>query len=344
MIKVSIIVPVYNLENFISKCVDSLLSQTFKDLEIILVDDGSTDSSSQICDNYAKKDSRVKVIHQENKGLSGARNSGIEFSRGKWFIIVDGDDWLEPTAVENLYINAEKNKSDIFIASFFVNNERNQKKDSFFNVAEFHYSNKEDIFKLQENCISCNSISNKNAASNMGVTWARIYLKEFIVKNNLKFIVGLKRTQDAIFNLYALEFAKKVDFLDVPVQHYRIWSSSASRKYSKDFHITAAEIISNIRKFMSDTKKQKKFEKAYNSKVVKLLLEIVKLEIAPKNNKNSFKKKRFLLKSLAESDIYNNSIKKVDYATLTSGQKFGCLLLKYHMYYLLIILYAMKGD
>lgn len=95
MVKVSIIVPVYNIESYVKKCINSLIDQTYKNIEIILVDDGSTDGSSVICDEYSNKYENVIVIHQENQGLSGARNSAIRRVTGEYIMFVDGDDWIE---------------------------------------------------------------------------------------------------------------------------------------------------------------------------------------------------------------------------------------------------------
>ena len=92
--KVSAIVPVYNVEKYIYRCVDSILNQTFSDFELILVDDGSPDNCPQICDEYAKKDSRIKVIHKENGGLSSARNAGLDIASGEWISFIDSDDWI----------------------------------------------------------------------------------------------------------------------------------------------------------------------------------------------------------------------------------------------------------
>lgn len=103
MKKISVIVLVYNIEKYVGKCIDSIRKQTYKKLEIILVDDGSTDNSGSICDAYADKDNRIRVIHQQNRGLSGARNRGLEASTGEYIGFVDGDDWIEEDMYDFLY-------------------------------------------------------------------------------------------------------------------------------------------------------------------------------------------------------------------------------------------------
>ena len=111
--KISIAVPVYNVEKYISKCIESLLSQTQKDIEIILVDDGSTDNSGLICDDYAQKDKRIRVIHKQNGGLGAARQSGLEVASGDYFCVCDADDWVEPAMYEELCKKAIETGADI---------------------------------------------------------------------------------------------------------------------------------------------------------------------------------------------------------------------------------------
>lgn len=112
MCEISIIVPVYKVEPYLRKCVDSILAQTFTDFEVILVDDGSPDNSGKICDEYASKDSRVRVIHKKNGGLSSARNAGIDVARGKYLGFVDSDDYIEKDMYELLYDNIVKEQAD----------------------------------------------------------------------------------------------------------------------------------------------------------------------------------------------------------------------------------------
>ena len=116
---VSVIIPIYNVEKYLRDCVDSVLEQTYPDLQIILVDDGSTDSSGQICDEYAGKDSRIQVVHKENGGLSDARNAGLTFAAGAFLLYLDSDDYLAPDAVEKLMKMQEKTGADVAFGNFF---------------------------------------------------------------------------------------------------------------------------------------------------------------------------------------------------------------------------------
>lgn len=118
MPKISIIVPVYKAEKYLNRCVDSILAQTFTDFELLLIDDGSPDRSGEICDEYAKKDSRIRVIHKENGGVSSARQRGLDESIGEYTIHADPDDWVEPTMLEELYNKAKEEDADMVICDF----------------------------------------------------------------------------------------------------------------------------------------------------------------------------------------------------------------------------------
>lgn len=126
-IDVSIIIPVYNAKDTLSRCFDSLLKQTYGNFEVIVIDDGSKDGSGAVCESYAKRDSRIKVYHKENAGVSAARQDGLNYAIGKYVIHVDPDDWVEPQMIEELYKKAVIENSDMVICDFYENIEREQR-------------------------------------------------------------------------------------------------------------------------------------------------------------------------------------------------------------------------
>ena len=125
MVQISVIIPVYNAERYLSACLDSVIEQSYKNLDIILIDDGSTDNSGKICDEYSIKDKRIKVIHKKNEGVSVARNTGLDVATGKWISFVDSDDIIETDLYQNIISELEKNNPDLFIFNFYTNNEKN---------------------------------------------------------------------------------------------------------------------------------------------------------------------------------------------------------------------------
>lgn len=146
---ISVIVPIYKVERFLSQCIDSIINQTYKNLEIILVDDGSPDRCGTICDEYAIKDSRIKVIHKTNGGLSDARNIAITTCQGKYITFVDSDDYLESTCIEKLYLAIMNTSSDIAICNFYLKKESsNNLKIAFRNKIDITLSNNDALKKL----------------------------------------------------------------------------------------------------------------------------------------------------------------------------------------------------
>ena len=221
--KLSIIVPVYNAEEFIKKCVDSILDQTFKDFELILVDDGSKDSSSNICDEYAQKDSRVKVIHKENAGVSSARNSGIELAQGEYLGFVDSDDWIDNNMFESLINEAEKNNTDIVMcdASTVYSNGR-EEKDTITKLAKSSVINKVGF-------------TSELLMEMAGAAWRCIYKSSLIKENKIVFPQGIKLSEDRIFNIYAMGLSNNISYIKKSYYNRLVNTKSAVHRFHEDY-------------------------------------------------------------------------------------------------------------
>ena len=157
--KISVIVPVYNVEQYLEKCMESILNQTYKNIEVLLIDDGSTDKSGSICDFYAGKDNRVRVHHKENEGLSEARNIGVALASANYIVFVDSDDYIVPDMLEVLYNRMQEDKSDLAICNFLYVDEsgksiedRNEKEKELIKECEIikkELEKKEYSFKVK---------------------------------------------------------------------------------------------------------------------------------------------------------------------------------------------------
>lgn len=231
---VSVIVPVYNVEPFIRQCVDSVLAQSLRQIELILVDDGSTDGSGPICDAYAAKDERVRVIHQQNAGVSVARNRGIEAARADWIMMADGDDWLEPDAVKTLYDQAlGPDGSDIVVGSYFFNYPDHVENTGQAAPRDWKKEYPLSSCRRQIICYVLEEVGLEEVRlmhGNLSSPWAKIFRKALITDNGLSYVPGMQRAEDQVFNLYAFQMAEKITLLNVPVYHYRFRDSSACRR------------------------------------------------------------------------------------------------------------------
>ncbi|HWJ77146.1 MAG TPA: glycosyltransferase [Niallia sp.] len=228
-VKISVIVPVYNIEQFLPNCIDSLIDQSFKDIEIILVNDGSSDNSPNICNEYAIMDKRIKVIHKKNEGVSVARNTGLRVAKGEFIAFVDGDDWVEHDIYSLMYNKITTSKADLIMCRFF-----NFSPNGDFEIAKEPlksgvYSNNE-IFQELVLPMLGNKFVNLSENLIMGSIWRCLYKREIIYKNNMHF-PEVKIAEDMLFHLNYQLACKKVVILDKALYYYRYNPSSATKKY-----------------------------------------------------------------------------------------------------------------
>lgn len=204
-IKVSIILPIYNVDRFFDDCMQSIISQTYKNIEIILVDDGSTDDSGKIADKYAEKDKRIVVIHKHNEGVSTARNTGIQHATGEYICFSDPDDILKPDYIEYLLHLCLNNNTDIGIcADVFTPFMKRQPKDNIKIITGEQAAAQILYGKITVGCYS------------------KIFKKDFLQKNNIKFISSLRIGEGFNFNVQAFLKATKVAISQHKVYYYRL--------------------------------------------------------------------------------------------------------------------------
>ena len=182
--EISVIVPVYNADKYLCRCVDSILAQTYTDFELLLIDDGSKDSSSAICDEYASADSRVRVYHKPNGGVSSARNLGLDNARGKWIAFIDADDWVDGDYLKSII----PNENEIIIGSMIWESSTDSIKDSFTHKTYDH----SEIIPFIEHNISVQMFTGP---------CLKLYQRRILVDNEIKFEHHLQHNEDFIFVL-----------------------------------------------------------------------------------------------------------------------------------------------
>lgn len=228
--KISVIVPVYNVEKYLDKCVKSIVDQTYKNLEIVLVDDGSPDNCPQMCDEWAEKDGRIKVIHKENGGLSSARNAALEIISGDYVLFVDSDDWLESDAAEVMLSGADSHKADIVYGGFYF--EKMNGPCSVQKIKNTIYENEEIVVSLLLDIIRPEVCGKMYAAS---------LIKQF------RFNEDIKYAEDLPFNFYLMLKAKRLFATGIPVYHYLQNSgNSITTAYITDSRATSWKMFADI--------------------------------------------------------------------------------------------------
>lgn len=206
---VSIIVPVYNAEGTLQRCVESILKQEYTDIELILVNDGSVDSSAEICDRYAGQDERVRVIHKENTGVSDSRNKAIEAARGEYLQFVDADDWITSDATKLMIREAERENCELVIADFYrVIGKRVSHKGS---IKEAGVLTKEEFAE---------HMMESPADFYYGVLWNKLFRRDIIMEHQIRMDEKISWCEDFLFNLEYILYINQVFVLQVPVYYY----------------------------------------------------------------------------------------------------------------------------
>jgi len=206
--KVSIIVPIYNAEKYLNRCIDSILNQEYEDFELLLMDDGSKDSSARICDSY-KTDSRVRVIHKENSGVSDTRNLALSEAKGEYIQFLDSDDWITPDATKLFVEQAEKNGCDLVIADFY-------------RVVGDRVAQKGDIDTTEPMTPAefAEGMMGNPADFYYGVLWNKLFKREIIEKYKIRMNPDISWCEDFMFNLEYIAHCSKICALQSPIYYY----------------------------------------------------------------------------------------------------------------------------
>ena len=230
MPKISIIVPVYKVEKYIDRCIKSLVNQTLKDIEIILVDDGSPDSCPNICDDWAKKDQRIKVVHKENGGLSSARNAGVRIATGKYVGFVDSDDDVELDMYEKMYHQAQVNKVDFVMCDYQRILNDHERYIKTLDIDEGYYSKEKIIHDIYPQLIMKSSIEYGPLLS----VWHCLYRLDFLHTHHLEFDEEVRWSEDNIFSAFVGYYAQSFYYMkNEALYHYYQNVGSITTSYRK---------------------------------------------------------------------------------------------------------------
>ena len=223
--KITVIVPVYNVENYLNKCLDSIIKQTYKNLEIIVVNDGSTDNSGTICREYAQKDDRIVYIEKENGGISDVRNAGLDRMTGTYVTFVDSDDWVELDYVETLYKKIIEYQADIVVGNYYSFNE-SEGMFYFHILGDSYYEKVYDNISIFENLYESQEMKNFALIS----AWGKLYKARLF--EQLRFDVG-KLGEDGYLNQKIYLLAEKIAYIHKGIYSYRIRNNSLSRTWTE---------------------------------------------------------------------------------------------------------------
>ena len=322
---ISVIIPVYNVEKYLPECIESIVNQTYKNLEIILVNDGSTDESLKICNDYKEKDERITVLDSVNKGVSNARNLGLEISTGKYITFVDSDDFVELDFCEIMLQNIKKTDADCVITGY-----------------KRVYPNKNEII-VNSSCQTIDEIEFLDkileVQTGFGFCHMKLWKAEIIRNNNIKFDKKLLVGEDALFCMQCSTYMKKICLLDKPLYNYRFNNQSLVRKFDKNYANKYLNSMKETEKYLFDKYKNniKISEKINNYIVYHILLIIVNYCFNPEN-RLSFLKQIDLLKQICKIDEFKNAIEQCNYNGFSLSRKITVFTIKKKMYLITAII------
>ena len=258
MCVISIIVPIYNIEKFLPCCIHSILAQTFTEWELILVDDGSKDTCGSICDEYATKDGRIRVIHKPNGGLTSARNAGLAMASGEWVMYLDGDDWIEPEMLELLLRKGEETGADIVMGDFL-----------------FAYPDRDVPYRLPDWDDCKTSSLNRYITSVWTCVWGGIHRRSLYEEHQLQSPQGVTYCEDFHLIVRLCYFARNVVNVHHPFYHYRQQEGSVMHNLNKKTERDEQWVYQDIIRFFKEQGVYKDYRKTMCWRMLKATQELV---------------------------------------------------------------------
>lgn len=336
--KISIVVPVYNAEKYLSECLNSILEQSYTNYEIILINDGSTDNSLEVCRSFANRDKRIILINDTNHGVSHARNVALSKATGEWVTFIDSDDWIEKDYLSTLvYYATNKGDIDVVAANFFFNYEDGTEKKSICSRKEIH---KAEFPSLPESLMVEDSSRKDNIDISVEVLSAacnKLTRIAFLQEHSISFKEDMKLNEDGLFHLTCFIKAKDFVIIDKPLYHYRIYHQSSNNRYRPDVF----KQISLWHKYFGELSKYLERPKEFMSLCAyRSAILLIKLDYGNRFNPNSLYKRSRMLKLVLKDEALNViTIPK----QLKKFKRIEMFLLKHKCSLLLIISSNLKG-
>lgn len=301
---VSVVLPIYNVEKYLPKCLDSVLGQSYNNLEIVCVNDGSLDGSAQIVEEYMKKDGRIVLINQKNQGLSGARNTGIEAAKGEYIVFLDSDDWIDPETVEVAVDEATKENAQLVMWSYVREFPTASVPKDVFCEARIVFDGddmKNHLHRRMAGLVGA-ELSDPGNADSAVTAWGKMYRTECI--KGCRFVdtktIG---TEDALFSLQALCNIEKAVFINRHFNHYRKDNdTSLTRKYKPELFSQWQELYSRMDAVIKENGLP--FEEALNNRIA---LSIIGLGLTELINTTTHKEKIKKLTSIINAPRYKKA-------------------------------------
>lgn len=321
---ISMIVPVYNGENFIEKCIKSILDQSLKELQIIIVNDGSNDNTAAVLEKYESSDPRVKIITQENGGVSKARNAALEIAGGEWTAFVDADDFIKEDYCENMLAAANRLSTDVLISCSHREGEK----------GEWLMDSHDKLIQ------ACFSFDEGSFSFNIDAPWGKLYRTSLIRENHIRFPENLRRSEDAYFCIRVYEQAENIGVFNQCGYHHIERDGSLCKSYAPD----AMEMLEFILKANQELLDQyhpseKKYEEAFCYRVLIGIVECEKSYFLNRNNEKRFMSNAFAYQKFLNQPMVKRAISGLQISAVKNRQyKVRLLSYKLHLGWIFLLL------
>lgn len=348
--KVSIIVPVYNAEKYLERCISSLRNQTLEDIEIILVDDSSTDSSLEICNKTAMEDSRIKVIHKVNEGAGKARNAALEIATGEYIGFMDSDDYVELNMFKTLYEKATEYNSDLVMSGvLFVDGNMFSKEGECIRKTYFdkdtHFDTEKSLKELRMGIVGAKPEDADDSKYGMSI-WKNLFKSEIIKQNNITFQSEREMlSEDALFMMDYIACIKKATGIDGAFYNYCRNEDSISKSYKKDRFEKSLVFVEEVEKrFKKDIEEQE--YRTYIDRFWQAMCRVVCSQeiMYAADNKVRYAELKKRLKAVCTHSLTVRVLKSYPLGTLPIKQRIFAYCMKYRLYFLLKVLVGLRSN
>lgn len=278
MDKISVIIPVYNVEPYLRQCLDSVVNQTYRNLEIIIVDDGSPDNCGAICDEYAARDKRLQVIHKQNEGVSAARNNGIVAATGAWTMFMDSDDWLEPDFIESMLAVAPAEMVDIVYAGGYIRESPTNSEQVYaFENKISDWNGEKKTYLCARTLVPYSRKSGPQYNTTIATAWNKLFRTAFLQQSGVSFNTELHPQEDILFCLDVIAKAASFFSVDYIGYHYRKGiETSALQRFNPNWPHMGDVFLSELERFVDAWPEKEALQSALNARIVLFISQILR--------------------------------------------------------------------
>lgn len=335
MFLVSVIIPIYNVEKYLKQCINSILQQTYSNIEVIMVDDGSTDNSPQICDELAMLDSRIHLIHKENGGSSDARKTGVLQANGDYVMFVDGDDWIDVNTIEYCVdFVTHKPEIDCLLFSYMREYHEMQFVSHVFNYdITVSSETEENIVYRRLFGLNGSELRYPERLENVGSCCMKLYRRDIARKGKYFETKEVGSSEDTLFNIFALRDCYNIVYLDIPFYHYRKRDASITSSYRPQLVEQWIKLFNIIENVLKIERLDFSYWEAFNNRVALSVYGIGMNEVCGNNRRNAI----INIKNYISQDWYKNAINKMNMKMLPLPWKILMKCAKYRISWIIYL-------